>query len=215
VHHSRRALPASSSGNRYCAPHNTHSAHRCPNKMLLLRRSLNFSHVSMVHAGSLPIVPGNRDRVPTRFGDKAAVSGITSPINPGALCAAFRFVDCHSCATARSTRAGRGDFRTFPPPDNGPGNIPGWFSLGIPFQRRFNQPPRVPVGLLPLHFRAPPRPGPMADGRAAVAAVTCARRRSWPHSFRACRRARQFIAAHTAAGLRGSYSLPGNCERPE
>jgi hypothetical protein len=154
----------------------------------------------MVHAGPLPIVPGNRGRIPTRFGDKAAVSGITSPINPGALCAAFRFVDCHPCATARSTRAGRGDFRTFPPPDNGPGNIPGWFSLGIPFQRRFSE---------------PPRPGPMADGRAAVAAVTCARRRSWPHSFRACRRARQFIAAHTAAGLRGSYSLPGNCERPE
>jgi len=44
---------------------------------------LNFAHVSVVHSAHLPIVPGDRDRIPTRFGDNAAVSGVAPPINAG------------------------------------------------------------------------------------------------------------------------------------
>ena len=47
--------------------------------MHLCRHSLNFAHVPVVDAGHLPIVPGNRDRIPTRFGDNAAISGICPP----------------------------------------------------------------------------------------------------------------------------------------
>jgi hypothetical protein len=57
------------------------SAHRTR----LCRRSLNFAHVSVMHAGHLPIVPGDGDRIPTRFGDNAAISGIASPIYTGAF----------------------------------------------------------------------------------------------------------------------------------
>jgi len=39
----------------------------------------------MVYGGHLTIVPCNRDRVPTYFGDTAAVIGIASPINAAAL----------------------------------------------------------------------------------------------------------------------------------
>jgi hypothetical protein len=39
----------------------------------LRRHSLNFAHVSVVHAGYVPIVPSDRDRIPTRFGDNAAI----------------------------------------------------------------------------------------------------------------------------------------------
>ena len=63
--------------------------------MRLCRLSLNFAHVPVVYACYLPIVPGDRDRIPTCFGDNAAVSGIASPINAGALLEALRFVDCH------------------------------------------------------------------------------------------------------------------------
>jgi hypothetical protein len=41
----------------------------------------------MMHGGHLPIVPGDRDRIPTRFGDNAAITGIALPINAGALLA--------------------------------------------------------------------------------------------------------------------------------
>src|SRR5437762_919336 len=39
----------------------------------------------MVYGGHLTIVPGNRDRVPTCFGDTAAIIGIASPVNAAAL----------------------------------------------------------------------------------------------------------------------------------
>jgi hypothetical protein len=41
----------------------------------LCRHSLDFAHVAMVYGGHLTIVPCNRDRVPTYFGDTAAVIG--------------------------------------------------------------------------------------------------------------------------------------------
>jgi hypothetical protein len=62
----------------------------------------------VVHAGHLPIVPGDRDRIPTRFGDNATISGITSPINVGALLEVLGFGDCYcpppaACGRAHST----------------------------------------------------------------------------------------------------------------
>ena len=45
----------------------------------------------------LPVVPGDRDRIPARFGDNTTVSGIAPPINPGALIEGLGFVDCHCC----------------------------------------------------------------------------------------------------------------------
>ena len=51
----------------------------------LCRHPLDFAHVAMVYGGHLTIVPCNRDRVPTYFGDTAAVIGIASPINAAAL----------------------------------------------------------------------------------------------------------------------------------
>jgi hypothetical protein len=45
----------------------------------------------MVYSGDLPVVPGNRNRVPTCFGDRAAVSSIASPIHAGALLKGFGF----------------------------------------------------------------------------------------------------------------------------
>jgi len=38
------------------------------------RLLLNFAHVSVVYSGHLPVVPGDRDGIPTRFSDNAAVS---------------------------------------------------------------------------------------------------------------------------------------------
>src|ERR1700730_16836070 len=61
----------------------------------LCRHSLDFAHVAMVYGGHLTIVPGNRDRVPTYFGDTAAVIGIASPINAAALLETLRFRDRH------------------------------------------------------------------------------------------------------------------------
>ena len=43
----------------------------------------------------MTIVPGNRDRIPTRLSDCAAISGIASPINTITFLEAFRFYDCH------------------------------------------------------------------------------------------------------------------------
>src|SRR6516164_3322333 len=59
------------------------------------RYSLDFAHVAMVYGGHLTIVPGNRDRVPTYFGDTAAIIGIASPINAAALLETLRFRDRH------------------------------------------------------------------------------------------------------------------------
>ena len=52
--------------------------------MHLCRHTLNFAHVSVVDNRHVPVVPGDRDRVPSRFGDNAAISGITPPKNAGA-----------------------------------------------------------------------------------------------------------------------------------
>src|SRR3984893_13120192 len=62
----------------------------------LCRHSLDFAHVAMVYGGHLTIVPCNRDCVPTRFGDTAAVIGIASPINAAALLETLRFRDRHA-----------------------------------------------------------------------------------------------------------------------
>ena len=67
--------------------------------MHLCRHSLNFAHVPVVDAGHLPIVPGNRDRVPSRFGDNAAIGGVTSPENAGADLQVLGFGDCHCCCS--------------------------------------------------------------------------------------------------------------------
>jgi len=56
---------------------------------------VNFAHVAVVHSGHLAIVPSDRDRIPARFGDKATVRGIASPINAGALFEVLGFVYCH------------------------------------------------------------------------------------------------------------------------
>ena len=49
------------------------------------RHALDFAHVAMVYGGHMAIVPGNRDRVPTYFGDMAAIIGMAAPINAAAL----------------------------------------------------------------------------------------------------------------------------------
>jgi hypothetical protein len=60
------------------------------------RHSLDFAHVAMVYGGHLTIVPGNRDRVPTYFGDTAAIIGIASPLNAAAVLETLRFRDRHA-----------------------------------------------------------------------------------------------------------------------
>ena len=49
--------------------------------------------------------PGDRDRIPTRFGDDAAVSGIAMPINAGTLLENIGVGDrhCHSAVGLRET----------------------------------------------------------------------------------------------------------------
>jgi len=42
----------------------------------------DFAHIAMVHSGHLTIVPSDRDGIPARFCDTAAVGGIALPINP-------------------------------------------------------------------------------------------------------------------------------------
>jgi hypothetical protein len=64
-------------------------------RMWLRRCSMNFAHVPVVYARHLPIVPGDRDRIPTRLRDSAAISGIASPIHSGALLETLGFGDCH------------------------------------------------------------------------------------------------------------------------
>jgi hypothetical protein len=49
----------------------------------------------MVYCSYLTIVPGDRDCIPTRFGDTAAVSGIASPTNSVTLLEAFGFGGSH------------------------------------------------------------------------------------------------------------------------
>jgi hypothetical protein len=58
-------------------------------------RSLDFAHIPVVNAGHLTIVPGDRDRVPTRFSDLAAVGVIASPANAVSLLEISRFGGGH------------------------------------------------------------------------------------------------------------------------
>jgi hypothetical protein len=78
--------------------------------MRLGRRSLNFAHVPVVYPGHLPIVPGDRDCIPTCFGDNAAISGIASPVDACAIKSVSRS-DERRAATMwlRSTAAGLDD----------------------------------------------------------------------------------------------------------
>jgi hypothetical protein len=59
---------------------------------------MDFAHVPVMHGGHLPIVPGDRDRIPTCLGDNADISGIASPIDAGALFEVLGFGDCHHCS---------------------------------------------------------------------------------------------------------------------
>src|SRR5665213_877093 len=58
-------------------------------------RSLDFAHVPVVHDSHMTIVPGDRDRIPTRLSDSAPVSSITLPANASTLLEVFRFVGGH------------------------------------------------------------------------------------------------------------------------
>ena len=68
----------------------------CPSDGATLLRFLDFPHVPMVHDGDLTIIPGDRDRIPTRFGYFSAISGIASPANAAALLEGLGFGDIHS-----------------------------------------------------------------------------------------------------------------------
>ena len=63
--------------------------------MRLYRRLLNFAHVSVVYSSNLPILLGDRDRVPTGFRNNATVAGISLPIDASAFLEAFGFGDRH------------------------------------------------------------------------------------------------------------------------
>jgi hypothetical protein len=82
----RRNVASGAPGSGYTVP--SHSIRPC-------RSLLNFAHVSMVYSGDLPAVPGNRNRIPTCFGDRAAVSSIASPIHAGALLEGLGFLYGH------------------------------------------------------------------------------------------------------------------------
>jgi hypothetical protein len=49
----------------------------------------------MVDNSHMTIIPGDRDRVPTLFGDSATISGIASPVNASALLEVLRFGGGH------------------------------------------------------------------------------------------------------------------------
>src|SRR5204863_3404686 len=49
----------------------------------------------MMDISHMAIVPSDRDRVPAFFGDRAAISGITSPVNTSALLEVLRFGGSH------------------------------------------------------------------------------------------------------------------------
>ena len=63
-------------------------------RMQRRRHALNFTHVSVMDNRHVPVVPGDRDRVPSRFGDNAAIGGITPPKNAGADLQVLGFGDC-------------------------------------------------------------------------------------------------------------------------
>ncbi len=66
---------------------------------------MNLAHVAVVYAGHVPVVPGDRDRIPSRFGDNAAIGGVALPIHAGALLEALGFGDRH-CHVARGRFSG-------------------------------------------------------------------------------------------------------------
>src|ERR1039458_4409934 len=58
-------------------------------------RSLDFAHVPVVHDSHMTIVPGDRDRIPTRLSDNAPVSSITLPANASTLLEVLRLGGGH------------------------------------------------------------------------------------------------------------------------
>jgi hypothetical protein len=66
--------------------------------MGLCRHWMNVAHVAMVYPCHLSIVPGDRNCIPTFFGDDSAICGFASPIDAGAFRKALRFVDLHCCS---------------------------------------------------------------------------------------------------------------------
>ena len=58
-------------------------------------RSLDFAHVPVVHDSHMTIVPGDRDRIPTRLSDNTPVSSITLPANASTLLEVLRFGGGH------------------------------------------------------------------------------------------------------------------------
>jgi hypothetical protein len=56
---------------------------------------VDFAHVPMVYGGHLTIVPCDRDCVPTRSGDTAAISRIASPAHATAFLELLRFGSGH------------------------------------------------------------------------------------------------------------------------
>ena len=62
-------------------------------------RPQDFAHVAMVDNSHMTIVPSDRDRVPTLFGDNATISGIASPVNAGAFLEVLRFGGGHIAPT--------------------------------------------------------------------------------------------------------------------
>src|ERR1017187_8621809 len=58
-------------------------------------RSLDFAHVPVVHDSHMTIVPGDRDRIPTRLSDNAPVSSITLPANASPLLEVLRLGGGH------------------------------------------------------------------------------------------------------------------------
>jgi hypothetical protein len=69
-----------------------------PSKRAASLRSLDFEHVPVMHGGHMMIVPGDRDRVPTRLGDDATVSRVASPANASTLLEVLRFGGGHGAS---------------------------------------------------------------------------------------------------------------------
>jgi len=62
---------------------------------------LNLAHISAEYSGDVSIVPGDGNRVPTRFGDDASVSGVALPIDERTFGECFGFVSRHRARCCR------------------------------------------------------------------------------------------------------------------
>ena len=62
----------------------------------------DLTHVAMVDNCHMAIVPGDRDRVPSCFGDSPAVSGVTLPIDASTLRKGFGFGGIYTTLNGRS-----------------------------------------------------------------------------------------------------------------